>query len=485
MSEASLKLRVFNNGNILSMGMEDYLAGVVAAEMPALFHPEALRAQAVASRGYAARKMKLFGGQGCSRAPDADICTSPAHCQGWLSREKQQELWGSSYSSHRKKIEEAVKATAGSVLYYQGKIANTVFHSTCGGMTESAVNVWGNDVPYLRSVVCTNEKHSPHHHKKHQISLAELSEKTGISFRETQAILTDGTPLLQKESVSNANTLMALRVAGKSISGSELRQALNLPSLWLDWNLQAIEFVSKGYGHRVGLCQYGADGYARNGMTWKEILKHYYGSAEIKLIEAVTDEGGGSALPLSGTVIAVDPGHGGGSSGAVGPKGLKEKDVVLDISLRLTKKLSEKGAKVVLTRANDIALTLQKRVVTANEANADFFISIHANGHENAAANGTETYHYPGSNLGKAFADTIQKEMIERLGRRNRGVKTASFYVLRYTAMPAILAEIAFITNREEEKLLSDAAFREKAADALLSGITKRFLVISKLHVNK
>jgi stage II sporulation protein D len=468
-------LRVLHDDTILNMEMEDYLAGVVAAEMPALFHPEALRAQAVAARGYVARKMPLFGGQGCSRSLNADICTSPAHCQGWLSREKQRELWGGDYTRYRNNIEEAVKATVLSVLYYQGKRADTVFHSTCGGKTESAVNVWGNDLPYLRSVPCLHDKHSPYYERKYQISPAELSQKTGVSFGQIHATITDGTPLLQKENVSDAETLRQVRIAGKSIAGATLRQALNLPSQWLDWGLPTIEFISKGHGHRVGLCQYGADGYARNGLSWQGILAHYYRNTEILPIETA-DNQDAEPRPLLGMIIAVDPGHGGNSSGAVGPNGVKEKDVVLDISLRLAKKLSKHGAVVILTRADDSAVTLQNRVATANQAKAGLFISIHINGHENPDAHGTETYHYPGSTPGQTFAGIIQKKLIEILGRRNRGVKTARFYVLRYTAMPSILAEAAFITNREEEKLLSDAVFREKTADALLAGIIEYIL---------
>ncbi|MBS4031898.1 MAG: stage II sporulation protein D [Clostridiales bacterium] len=475
-------LKVFHDETILNMEMEDYLAGVVAAEMPALFHPEALRAQTVASRGYAARKMLLFGGQGCNRSPDADICTSPAHCQGWLSREKQRELWGGDYPRHRNNIEEAVKATAWSVLFYQGKRADTVFHSTCGGKTESAVNVWENDLPYLRSVPCMHDKHSPYYERKYHINPVELSQKTGVSFGEIYAAIMGGTPLLQKENVTDAGTLRQVRIADKSISGATLRQALNLPSQWLDWSLPTIEFISKGYGHRVGLCQYGADGYARKGLSWQEILAHYYRDTEIQPIEA-TDEQDTDPLPLLGTVIAVDPGHGGNSSGAVGPSGVKEKDVVLDISLRLAKKLSKHGAEVILTRADDSTVTLQNRVATANQAKANVFVSIHANGHENPAAHGTETYHYPGSTPGQIFAGFVQKKLIEMLGRRNRGVKAASFYVLRYTAMPAILVEVAFITNRKEENLLAGDDFREKTADALLSGIIDYVLLRINSHV--
>ncbi len=464
-------LHVWHTDKIIPMELEEYLAGVVAGEMPASFHAQALSAQAVAARTYTARRMLVFGGSGCERAEGADVCSDAAHCQSWLPLAEMKSRWGQDYMLYREKITQAVRDTQWQVLYYRNGYADAVYHSTCGGMTEDAEAVWGTSVPYLKTVPCSYDKHSPFYEQKHRVPVAELAEKTGTDFEGVQPFFA-GKELLFREDMSIAQTLRKIMVGGKSLSGFEFRRLFGLPSQWLDWSVKEVEIISRGFGHRVGLCQYGADGMAKGGADWQEILSHYYRGTEISTLEkeAVTPA---PPPPLTGIIIALDPGHGGTSSGAVGPSGLKEKDVVLEIALRAAAKLQKKGAVIVLTREDDSTVTLQKRVEVSNDAKANLFVSIHANGHENELANGTETYYYPGSIQGRLLAEAIQQEMLASLGRRDRGVKTAAFYVIRYTLMPAVLAEAAFITNREEERLLADPIFRQKAADAIVAGIMR------------
>ncbi len=464
-------LHVWHTGKIIPMELEEYLAGVVAGEMPASFHAQALGAQAVAARTYVARRMLVFGGSGCERAEGADVCSDAAHCQAWLSMAEMQARWGQDYTLYREKITQAVIDTQWQVLLYRGGYADAVYHSTCGGMTEDAEVVWGTSVPYLKTVPCSYDRHSPFYEQKHRLSVAELAEKIGTDFENVQPFLEDK-ELLLKEDVSSAQTLQKIMVGGKSLPGLEFRRLFSLPSQWLDWSVKEVEIITRGFGHRVGLCQYGADGMAKSGAGWQEILSHYYRGTEVSILE---EEAVTPALPppLAGIIIALDPGHGGTSSGAVGPSGLREKDVVLEIALHAAAELQKKGAVIVLTREDDSTVTLQKRVEVANDAKATLFVSIHVNGHENELANGTETYYYPGSIQGRLLAEAIQQEMLVSLGRRDRGVKTAAFYVVRYTLMPAVLAEAAFITNREEEKLLADQNFRQKAAVAIVAGIMR------------
>jgi N-acetylmuramoyl-L-alanine amidase len=186
-------------------------------------------------------------------------------------------------------------------------------------------------------------------------------------------------------------------------------------------------------------------------------------------------------IGLAGKTIVIDPGHasiqsGGGSDpGAVGPSKLYEKDVVLDVAQKLKGFLEAKGAKVILTRTGDTKLSLKGRADVANNNNADIFVSIHTNASVNKSANGTETYFYGKVNgqsqAREKLAKAVNKEIVAALGRQNRGVKEANFAVLRYTSMPSILVEIAFISNNEEEKLLADPAFRIKAAQGIANGI--------------
>ncbi|RPF49680.1 N-acetylmuramoyl-L-alanine amidase [Thermodesulfitimonas autotrophica] len=180
--------------------------------------------------------------------------------------------------------------------------------------------------------------------------------------------------------------------------------------------------------------------------------------------------------------VCLDPGHGGYDPGAVGPGGLKEKDVTLAVALRAGFYLQESGAEVFFTRASDrvswlpeVGRDLAARVEIANRGQADLYLSIHCNSAPTPEAGGIETYSF--RQMGKAaeVARLIQAELVRELGLRDRGVKTAGFYVLRHTAMPAVLTELAFISNPREEKLLSDPGFQERAAKALARAVAVHY----------
>jgi N-acetylmuramoyl-L-alanine amidase len=183
-------------------------------------------------------------------------------------------------------------------------------------------------------------------------------------------------------------------------------------------------------------------------------------------------------VSASSKKIAIDPGHGGTDPGAVGPTGLKEKDVNLQIALKLKAKLEAQGHTVVMTRDKDETVSLEDRVKKANEANADIFVSTHCNAAENPNAKGTETYRYPGSLKGKKLATEVQKELVNALETDDRGVKEGTYYVLKHTKMPAILAEVAFISNPGEEEMLKTDETREKAAQAMKKGIDTYFSTV-------
>ncbi|MDQ0208479.1 N-acetylmuramoyl-L-alanine amidase [Alkalicoccobacillus murimartini] len=173
---------------------------------------------------------------------------------------------------------------------------------------------------------------------------------------------------------------------------------------------------------------------------------------------------------VSGQTIVIDPGHGGSDPGAVA-NGLQEKDVVLDVGQRAADKLSASGANVIMTRSTDEFIQLEERAAIANRANASIFISIHANAAAATSASGTESYHFPTSTNGRSLATSIQTELINELGTRDRGVKDANFSVLRNTAMPATLLELGFITNSDEAERMKSSSFRESAANAIHDGV--------------
>jgi N-acetylmuramoyl-L-alanine amidase len=188
---------------------------------------------------------------------------------------------------------------------------------------------------------------------------------------------------------------------------------------------------------------------------------------------------------LVGKTICIDPGHGGSDPGALGSTGTKEKDNTLAISLLLRDKLEKNGANVVMSRDSDkdVAYSgasadeeLGARVDVANEAGADIFVSIHNDSFANCSASGTTTYHY-GDSDSVRLAGFVQKCLVDELGTKDRGSRFASFYVIRYTDMPAILVEVAFISNPEEEVLLASIDGRFKAAETIFQGVVKYFKV--------
>lgn len=183
-------------------------------------------------------------------------------------------------------------------------------------------------------------------------------------------------------------------------------------------------------------------------------------------------------------IITIDPGHGGSDSGAVGPNGYTEKEGAFAISQKVASILNQSGAKVVMTRDSDVDVygpnasarnELQARVDVGNNANSDIFVSIHCNAFVNPAANGTQTFYYGSSYQGQRLAQSIQEKMIEANGLRDRGISTCNFYVVKHSYMPAVLIETAFITNYDEEALLSDDEWQTIMAKAIAEGINEYF----------
>lgn len=183
-------------------------------------------------------------------------------------------------------------------------------------------------------------------------------------------------------------------------------------------------------------------------------------------------------------IITIDPGHGGSDSGAVGPNGYTEKEGAFAISQKVASILNQSGAKVVMTRDSDVDVygpnasarnELQARVDVGNNANSDIFVSVHCNAFVNPAANGTQTFYYGSSYQGQRLAQSIQEKMIEANGLRDRGISTCNFYVVKHSYMPAVLIETAFITNYDEEALLSDDEWQTTMAKAIAEGINEYF----------
>lgn len=265
------------------MPLEEYVAGVVAAEMPASFEIEALKAQAVIARTYTLAQTLISGGRGCDHHPSADICTSEQHCQAWMSREEALSKWSSQQQDqYWNKIVSAVQDTRDIVVSYQGQPVDAVFHSTCGGHTDNSEEVWSASSPYLKGVECSYCSHSPWSKKETTYTLREFSNLLS-RFPQATPVTTSRGPSFLSVDRSSTERLKTLQVNNVTLTGHELRSLLNLPSTRVSWKVHNnnIIFTTRGFGHGVGLCQYGADGMAKQGYTYEEILKHYYQGVEI------------------------------------------------------------------------------------------------------------------------------------------------------------------------------------------------------------
>lgn len=258
-------------GQLRTMDSEEYLVGVVAAEMPADFDIEALKAQAVAARTYMYMHMEHPNAAVTALHPQAQLTTSPETSQAWISEETQKERWGSEYDKLHRKVVRAVAETCGETLRYDGSYVEPLFHASCGGGdTEDAAEVWGNARPYLVSVTC-NHPTDPYMQEKTIMSLQEMQNRLGVS----------GTPELVASTASNR--VKEVRIGGTSISGMRLRDALGLKSTLISWTIDGnnITFITNGFGHGVGMCQYGAGYYAQKGQSYRQILERYYPGAKL------------------------------------------------------------------------------------------------------------------------------------------------------------------------------------------------------------
>lgn len=262
-----------------TVDFEEYVKGVVASEMPASFHEEALKAQAVAARTYSlARVLKAENNDCPETHPDAPLCDT-THCQVYNSEADLKKIKESEWIDESwPKICSAVDDTEGQLLYYNGKLVEqALFHSSSGGKTENSEDVFASAVPYLVSVDSPYEDDATHQHEKNTFSIWDFKEKLqksfpNISFGDINA---DNIRVLSR---SSGGRVEEMQIGSGTIEGTAVRNALELPSsnFTIDIEDDQITFTSNGSGHGVGMSQYGADGMAKEGFDYKEILSHYY-----------------------------------------------------------------------------------------------------------------------------------------------------------------------------------------------------------------
>lgn len=256
---------LIDDGTVVDMEMDTYLVGVVLAEMPASFEVEALKAQAVVARTYALKRYE----EGV-RHPEGAVCTDHTCCQAYISVAEYLEKRGD--QADVDKITDAVLATSGQVLTYQGKLAEATYFSCSGGRTEDAAAVWGSDIPYLQAVDSPGEEGASHYTETVYFTPDEFAAALDRSLTGSAK------SWLGTVTWSEGGGVATMMIAGKSYTGVQLRKLLGLNSTAFSIKVEgdSLAVTTKGKGHRVGMSQYGADAMAVTGSTYEQILLHYY-----------------------------------------------------------------------------------------------------------------------------------------------------------------------------------------------------------------
>lgn len=248
-----------SNGSVINLNMTDYLIGVVSSEMPASFNLEALKAQSVLARTYAL-KAKQTGKK----------LTDTVSTQSYIDIDQMKNKWGNSFNTYYNKIKNAVENTNGEYLSYNGNYIEALYHSTNNGKTESSLDVFGNYYPYLISVSSEYDKNASSYLRTINMPLDTISNKLGLNLNNDSVI-----SIL---SYTDGGNIKEININGNNFSGKKVRELLGLRSTDFDISISDnnANITTRGYGHGVGMSQYGANGMANAGYSYKDILSHYY-----------------------------------------------------------------------------------------------------------------------------------------------------------------------------------------------------------------
>ncbi len=270
-----------STGQINSVEMREYIIGCVAAEISPLYHTQAIKAQAVASYTYAKRTTEKNKNAENNDIKGADITDNPDTHQGYITKAERQKKWGDKFEEYEKKISDAVDEVAGYYMSYNGETVLAAYHSISSGKTRSAESLWKSEIPYLVSVESQGDKLSPEYISKHKFSKDEFeknAEKCGVTLNG------DAKEWVKKITRDDNGYVSSVTVDGEKISASDFRNAFDLKSgdFEIEYTDGGFIITCKGYGHGVGMSQYGADYMARQGSSWQEILMHYYSGIKIE-----------------------------------------------------------------------------------------------------------------------------------------------------------------------------------------------------------
>lgn len=267
-SEVLIKVKQTSKNKIIEIDIENYVKGVIAGEMPISFELEALKAQAVAARTYGLKRI--------SSNNQYDVVDTVMN-QVYKDDETLRQAWGTNYESYMNKITKAVEETRGEYVDYNGTYADTLFFSTSVGNTENSEEIFGTKISYLQSVSSEwDEEVSPVYEEKNVFTRNEFCNKLNLS--DCSKIYVN---VLDETSTGR---IKKITINNRSFTGSEVAYYLGVRSNYFNIYIENDNVVvkTKGFGHGVGMSQYGAEGMASNGYTYREILEHYYQGTTIK-----------------------------------------------------------------------------------------------------------------------------------------------------------------------------------------------------------
>lgn len=275
-----IKLLHKQTGEVEELNMDEYLYGVVAAEMPASYENEALKAQAIVARTYT-----IYQAENSKKHENADVCDDYTCCQAWISKEERMAKWDANEAeANWQKIVDCVNATTGKIITYDGTSINAFFHSNSGGITETSLNIWGGiDYPYLKSVETVGEDGYNQYSSEVILTKEELINKMKEKYSDFE-IDFNTEECIKILEFTSSNRVKTMKIGNKEIAGTEARSIFGLKSTNFTFQIDGenIKFSVTGYGHGVGMSQTGADSMAKLGANYEEIIKHFYTGVEIK-----------------------------------------------------------------------------------------------------------------------------------------------------------------------------------------------------------
>lgn len=285
LSSEPYKVLDASTGKVLIVPVREYVIGAVCAEMPANFGTEALKAQAVAAHTYAERQRTLARSEPRAELCGADFSNDTSKYQGYFTDEKIRQYFGENYDEYYRRISAAADAVLPYVITYGDEPIIAAFHSMSSGMTESAENAWGAPVDYLVPVDSLSDTKAPKYEAEVRLGREELRDKLEAAF-EGIHLGEDMTKWLTVAEISDSGTVLTARAGDRTVTGSDIRAALGLRSadFTVTYDDEQAVITTRGFGHGVGMSQYGANAMASAGSTWREILAHYYPNCNIEEI---------------------------------------------------------------------------------------------------------------------------------------------------------------------------------------------------------